>query len=314
MKELISVIVPVYNEEDNILLLYEELNNVWKKLKPKHDCEIIFINDGSIDSSDQVIERLLNKDNRIKYIEFSRNFGKEVALTAGLNHAKGVAAIMLDADLQHPVKLIPKFLEKWEKGSEVVIGVRQKSKDEDLVRRFSSAFFYQIMNFIGGTQLVPRATDYRLLDRKVINEFNRLTERNRITRGLLDWLGFNRDYIYFSLGKRASGKPSYSILKLTRLAFSSFVSLSLFPLRLAGYLGLVITLFSGTLGFFVLVNQYILDEPVGFIFSGTAGLAIFIMFLIGIVLMSLGLIAMYIANIHNEVLNRPMYIIRKKSL
>lgn len=314
MSKLVSFVIPVYNEEANLSLLYRRLKDVTAKLKKRYRFEFLFVNDGSTDQSGRLISKLSAQDRCVKYIELSRNFGKEIALTAGLNHAKGEVAITLDADLQHPVKLAAKFLERWEKGADVVIGIRQENKGDDFVRRFSSILFYKIMNFVGGMHLVPRATDYRLIDRKVIDEFNRFTERSRITRGLLDWLGFKRDYIYFSSKERAFGKPGYSILKLTRLAFSSFVSLSLFPLRLAGYLGVVIMLFSGTLGLFILVNQYVLDEPVGFIFSGTAILAIFIMFLIGIVLVSIGLIALYIANIHNEVLNRPMYVIREKKL
>lgn len=157
-------------------------------------------------------------------------------------------------------------------------------------------------------EIVTRATDFRLLDRVVIDEFNKLSERNRMTRALIDWLGFRRDYVYFEANERIHGIPSYNFWKLVQLAFNSMISFSLFPLKLAGYLGIIITFLSGLLGIFIMVDRYVIKE-LGF--SGTAILAVVILFLIGIVLICLGLIALYIANIHAEVTNRPMYIVRR---
>lgn len=312
MSKLISIIIPVYNEERNLPLIYEELLRVWRGLKEKYDYEIIFVNDGSEDKSGQIIEELARLDRRVKYIEFSRNFGKEMATTAGINHAKGEAAIMIDADLQHPPELIPAFLRKWEEGADIVVGIREKNKKEGLVKKLGSNLFYKIMNLIGETEIIPRATDYRLIDKKVIEEFNRFTERNRITRGLIDWLGFKKDYIHFRARARKYGKAGENFPKLVKLALFSFVTHSLFPLKLAGYLGIFITLFASLLGIFIFINRYLLGDPFGFGFSGVGMLAVFILFLIGIVLICLGLIALYIANIHGEVINRPMYVIRKK--
>ncbi len=312
MKKLISIIIPVYNEEKNIPLVYQEILKIWSELESKYDYEIIFVDDGSQDKSSEIIENLAEVDKKVKYIQFSRNFGKEIATSAGIYYSKGDAAIILDADLQHPVELIPKFIEKWENGVDIVVGIRQKNKKEGLIKRVGSYWFYKIMNLIGETKIVPRATDYRLIDKKVIQEFNRFTERNRITRGLIDWLGFKRDYIYFKANQRKFGKASYSFLKLVKLALSSFVSLSLFPLKFAGYLGITITFFSGIFGVFILVEKYILDDPLNLNITGTASLAVLILFLIGIVLSSLGLITLYIANIYSEVLNRPIYVIKKK--
>jgi len=314
MNKKISIIVPVYNEEKNLPAFYAELSRVLAALEEKFSFEIIFVNDGSRDGSAQMIEELAGSDVRIRYIEFSRNFGKEIATTAGLNHAAGDAAIMLDADLQHPPAMIPKFVEVWEQGAEVVVGVRKKNNKDSWTKNIGAWFFYKIINRISDTAIVPNATDFRLLDRMVLDEFNRLTERNRMTRGLIAWLGFRRQLIRFDAPKRADGQASYSMLKLIRLAMSSFVSLSLFPLKLAGYIGIFIMLTSGLLGLFMFFDKYILDDPFGYHFSSLSSLAVLNIFLIGIVLTSLGLIALYIANIHGEVVNRPMYVIRRKKL
>ncbi len=306
-EKLISIIVPVYNEEKNIPLFYEKIQAVLNKLS--YECELIFINDGSRDKSLAELEKISMEDGRVRVIDFSRNFGKEVAVTAGINQCAGNACVILDADLQHPIEKISEFIKKWENGAEVVVGVREKNKGEGLVKKIGSYFFYKMINQISDMEIITRATDFRLLDRVVIDEFNKLTEKNRMTRALIDWLGFRREYIYFEANERIHGTPSYSFLKLMRLAFNSMISFSFFPLKLAGYLGIIITVFSALLGIFMFITNYITRS---LNFSGSAILAVIILFLIGIVLICLGFIALYIANIHTEVSGRPMYIIRSK--
>lgn len=306
-KKLLSIIVPVYNEEKNIPLFYEKIQVILDKLN--YVWEIVFVNDGSCDKSILELNNISEKDSRVQVIDFSRNFGKEIAVTAGINNCQGVACIILDADLQHPIEKIPEFIEKWEAGAEVVVGVRKKNKGEGFVKKIGSYFFYKMINRISDMEIVTRATDYRLIDRVVIDAFNQLTEKNRMTRALIDWLGFRREYIYFEANERIHGVPTYSFWKLVRLAFNSMIAFSLFPLKLAGYLGVIITFFSGLLGIFIMVDRYLTKE---LHFSGSVILAVVILFLIGVVLVCLGLIALYIANIHAEVTNRPMYIIRKK--
>lgn len=306
-KNLLSIIVPVYNEEKNIPLFYEKIQVILDALN--YTWEIVFVNDGSCDKSILELEKISQKDSRVQVIDFSRNFGKEIAVTAGINNCQGVACIILDADLQHPIEKIPEFIEKWEAGAEVVVGVRKKNKGEGFVKKIGSYFFYKMINRISDMEIVTRATDYRLIDRVVIDAFNRLTEKNRMTRALIDWLGFRREYIYFEANERIHGVPTYGFWKLVRLAFNSMIAFSLFPLKLAGYLGVIITFFSGLLGIFIMIDRYMTKE---LHFSGSVILAVVILFLIGVVLVCLGLIALYIANIHAEVTNRPMYIIRKK--
>jgi dolichol-phosphate mannosyltransferase len=310
MQKIISVVVPIYNEEKNIPLISKEISKAFSKLP--YEYEVIFVNDGSRDSSQNVLDSISKEDTRFKPIEFSRNFGKEAATTAGIEHSSGHAVIIMDADLQHPPHLIPEFVRMWEDGADVVIGLRTKTDSKSLVKHLGSIFYYRIINVISRTPIRSGATDYRLLDRKVVSEFNRFTERERITRGLIDWLGFRREFVEFVAPERAHGEASYSFVKLIRLAITSFISHSLFPLKLAGYLGIVIVLVSGFGGLFIIVEKYIYDDYLGLAITGTAQLAVLMVFFIGIVLSCLGLIALYIGNIHNEVSGRPLYIVRKR--
>lgn len=308
-KQLVSIVVPVYNEEKNIAPFCHELKKLFKQLG-SYDFEVLFVDDGSTDHTLREIRKYSAKNKRIGYIELVRNFGKEQATTAGIHMAKGSAVIMIDGDLQHPISLIPTFLEHWEKGAEVVMGVRNPVHKGSW-KKFRSAMFYKLFNKVSDTHIVPNGTDFQLLDRVVVDEFNRFTERGRITRGLISWLGFPTTYVYFDVSERANGKATYSTIKLIRLATSSFISLSLFPLKLAGYLGMFISFFAGAFGLLMLFC-YVFDDPLGFAFSGPAMLAVLILFLVGILLSCLGLIALYIGTIHNEVTNRPLYVVRNR--
>ncbi len=309
-QQLISVIVPVYNESQSLPHFYAELMHHIRKIR--HRFEVIFVDDGSADNSAGYIRELTLRDNRVKLIEFARNFGKEVAVSAGLHAASGDAAIILDADLQHPPKLIGRFIKSWEKGAEVVVGVRRYSHEEGLMKRAGSWVFYRIMEKISTTKVTPNATDYRLLDRCAIDAFNKFTEHARLARGLIDWLGFKREYVKFVAPPRRHGTAQYSFRKLLHLAVNSFTSHSLLPLKLAGYLGTLILVGAGTMGVFFYVERYVLNDPYNLHISGTAMLATLILFLVGMVLACMGLVALYIARIHEEVINRPLYITRQK--
>ncbi|MGH7157586.1 MAG: glycosyltransferase family 2 protein [Candidatus Saccharimonadales bacterium] len=308
-KKIVSVIVPMHNEAENIRPLYDRLAKHVERLP--YEFEFIFVDDGSRDGTLLVAERLARKDRRVQVVEFARNFGKEAATSAGLHAARGDAAIMIDADLQHPPELITKFLEEWERGADVVVGVKRYSKKEGWLKRWSSARFYQIMQKIAHTQITPHASDYRLLDRRVMDAFSRLTERNRITRGLIDWLGFRRAYVHFETAERLAGQRSYTFRKLVGLAINSFTTYSLAPLKLAGYLGVFILATATPAGIIMYIERYVLNDPLNWEIRGTAMLAILLVMLVGLVLACLGLISLYIANIHAEVTNRPLYIVRR---
>ncbi|HEX6462195.1 MAG TPA: glycosyltransferase family 2 protein [Candidatus Saccharimonadales bacterium] len=307
-KQLISIIVPVRNESLNIPILQKAIQKRFTSLPYKY--ELIFVDDGSRDNSVEVIQTLMAADQGVRLLEFARNFGKEAAVSAGLHAARGEAAIIMDGDMQHPPHLIKDFLMRWQRGAEVVVGLREYSQKESWFKRWSSKQFYKIMGKVSDTKITPNATDYRLLDRSAIEAFKQMTERNRITRGLIDWLGFSRDYVRFEASPRLHGKAAYSYKLLFRLALHSFTAHSFLPLKLAGYLGILILLISGPLGVYIFLDKYMLHNVSGFNFSGTALLAVILLFLVGIILSCLGLVSMYIARIHDEVMNRPLYVVK----
>jgi dolichol-phosphate mannosyltransferase len=214
--------------------------------------------------------------------------------------------------LQHPPALIPQFIEEWLSGTDVVIGVRDNNASDTLLKKIGSKYYYKIINAISETPIVPRATDFRLLDRQVVDELNKLTEHNRMTRGLIDWLGFKRNYINFIAPKRIHGEAAYGFWKLVKLAAESFIAHSLFPLRLAGYVGVVLMLLSGTLGIVMIFDRYI--DTIGLNFSGPAILANVILFMVGLILVMIGLLAYYIGHIYHDTQNRPLFIIRNERI
>lgn len=311
-KKLISIIVPVHNEvaglssflEDQLLSALEKIEN--------YDFEIIFVDDGSTDGTLDLLYEYASRSKKFRVISFSRNFGKEMALSAGLRYAKGDAAITVDADGQQPPKLIPTFIKEWEAGADIVTGVRDHYTKHGFVAKTGSRLFYWLLRRMGNHYTVAGSTDFRLISRPVIDEFNKLPEHNRITRGLIDWLGFDQKYVKYTYGARLAGKPSYNLKKLFRLAIDSFVSMSTTPLVIFGYIGIIITLLSGALGLFCLINQYVLGDPLHFYWPGTLQMAILITFLVGLVLISQAVTALYISSIHAESLNRPLYIVDQK--
>ncbi len=304
-QNLISVIIPLRNEAGNLKALQSALDKATEGL-PYH-FEYLYIDDGSTDNSASILGSLQKANPSVRLIQLARNFGKEIATTAGLHAAKGEAAIMIDADLQHPPELIPEFIKRWEAGDDVVIGKQKPDAAyASFTKRLSARWFYKIMNRISNTEVTPHATDFRLLDRAVIDEFNKFTERSRLTRGLIDWLGFSRSYIEFTPARRLHGERSYSYRQLVRLAANSIISLSFFPLRIAGYLGALIVLVSTPLILFIMGNRIFFGNSMKF--TGSATLAAMLLFLIGIVLICQGLMALYVANIYGEVQNRPLYV------
>lgn len=305
------MVVPVYNEEAGILdFLDEQLLPVLNGIK--NQFEVILVDDGS---RDKTIERIkgskLCKKVDMKLIALARNFGKEIALSAGLRNAKGDAVIMIDGDGQHPVEMIPKMIEKWQKGALIVTAVR----DENTTRhRLGSKIYYRLMKMFGNHSVVVGATDFRLLDREIVDEFNQMTERNRLTRGLIDWLGYPQEYIKVRTKGRTMGKPSYSFKKLAMLTIDGLVSSSRTPLAIFGYIGILITVVSLVFGLFILIEQYIMGDPLKLDWSGAVAISVFVSFLVGLVLVSQAITALYISQIHAEAKGRPLYVVdRRKS-
>lgn len=306
-RSLISVVVPVCNEEVTLGALHEQVSACFASLP--YDLEVIFVDDGSTDGSLAVLDGIAAADSRVRVLTFTRNFGKEAALSAGIHACLGDACIMIDADLQHPVSLVPEFLARWEEGAEVVVGVREDASPGGVLKRIGSRLFYALMDRMSAT-LTPNATDFRLLDRNVVESFNLLGERMRMTRALVDWLGYHQATVTFRADERSGGPPAYSLRALVRLAVNGIVSLSLFPLRLAGYLGVVITPLAALATVALGLYTYVFDDPWGLGITGTAVVGLLIVFLTGIILTCLGLMSLYIGQIRAEVLGRPLYVLR----
>ncbi len=313
-KKTLAIVVPVFNESAGILQFHTSLVGALKELK-SYTKLVLYINDGSQDDSAKIISGIKSsQDIKVELVDFSRNFGKEAAVSAGIAEAysqKSSAIMILDADGQHPVSLISSFVSEWESGSEVIIGIRANSKHEGIVKKIGSKVFYSAFNKFTGVKLIPGSTDFRLIDAQVAAEFVKLPERSRMTRGLIDWLGFNRSFITFDALERQHGTASYSAKKLFQLAINSFVSLSMIPLYISGYLGILFMTVAFLVGAFIFVQQFILSDPLQLGFSGPVIIGVVLVFLVGIILSSIGLLALYIAKILEEAQDRPLYIIRK---
>jgi glycosyltransferase involved in cell wall biosynthesis len=274
--------------------------------------EIIYVDDGSTDDSLALLRKLQkNNPKTVHYLSLSRNFGKESATTAGLGIAKGDAVVVMDADGQHPIELVKTFIELWQAGNDVVIGVRTSNVNEGIVKKYGSKLFYATLKFIGGKEVVAGTTDFRLIDQTVVAEFNKFTERNRVTRNLVDWLGYKRVEVPFEAAERHAGTAAYSFRKLFKLAINGIVSHSTRPLKLIALLGLIISTLSAGLGIVLTIDKYGFGDPLGLSVTGSALLALFVSFLVGIVLVCQGLLALYLESVYYETQNRPLYVIKE---
>jgi polyisoprenyl-phosphate glycosyltransferase len=305
---LISVVVPVYNEAAGLEAFHRSL---LESLDGINNCqfEIIYSDDGSSDKTAEIVRQLCATDGRVKLISLSRNFGKESALAAGIAEAGGEATILIDGDGQHPVDRIPDFIMAWRNGAQVVVGVYRRRQHESWMKKLASRIFSTIMNHLTDQKNVPGSTDFRLIDRRVQQAFLQLHETDRMTRGLIDWLGFRRDYVPIRLKVRSQGEATQSYRKLWQLATNSIVSMTTGPLYFFGCLGILITSASFVLGMAVIIEQLILGDPLRWKFTGTAMLSILVLFLVGIVLLSQGMLSLYVLHIHNQSKQRPLYIV-----
>ncbi|MBI3438484.1 MAG: glycosyltransferase family 2 protein [Proteobacteria bacterium] len=306
---VLSIVVAAYNEEEVIDPFYARLKSTLARLAYPH--ELIVVDDGSTDDTLSRVCSIAKADSTVRLVELSRNFGKEPAIAAGIAHAMGDAVILIDADLEHPPELIPQLVSEWEKGADVVIGVRNRRPGEGFVRRLASRGFSYLMNRISEVSAPPRATDFRLIDRAVVDEFAKISDHKRLNRSLIDWLGFRRAYVPFDAGDR-EGVSRYSYARLVGAALSAIVGHSRMPLYLVGIIGALITLFALLLGCFVWVEQFVMRDPMHLAVSGTALLSIMILFLNGISLGCLGLTGLYVGSIREEISDRPLYVVRRR--
>ncbi|MFN3482736.1 MAG: glycosyltransferase family 2 protein [Rhabdaerophilum calidifontis] len=302
----LSIVVPAFNEGENIEALVARLIPVLEGLVERF--EILFIDDGSQDDTFARISRAARTDPRIRGLAFSRNFGKEIAIAAGLDHAHGRAVILIDADLQHPPEMIAVFVEKWREGYDMVFGQRIDRSADGPVRRWFTELFYRLFARFGETPLPPGAGDFRLMDRKVVDAMRRLGERARFSKGLYAWVGFRSIGVPFEVGERLHGQSKWNYRKLTRFAFDGLSSFSTLPLKLATYLGLVISLIAFAYALLIVARTLLLGVDV----PGFPSLIVSVMLFSGIQLVFLGVIGEYVGRIFAEVKRRPLYIVAEE--
>jgi len=302
----ISIVIPAFNEEENISNISNKLIIILNKITTNY--EILFVNDGSTDSSEQILDKLNKNNQKIRYISLSRNFGHQAALQAGLNYASGDAVITMDCDLQHPPELIPEMIQKWESGFKVVNAIRKYTLKTSFFKRISSYFYYRLFNSLTNLSIIPGSADFKLYDKTVVEKLNSLKENARFLRGLSVWIGFDQTNVYYTAKDRASGETKYSFPKMIRLALDGITSFSNFPLRIAVYFGFTICFLSFLYFIYVLYIKLFTSSAV----PGWTSLITLVLFLGGVQLITIGVVGIYIGKIFEEVKQRPLYVIRKK--
>ena len=305
--KLVSIIIPCYNEESNLLLLFESLCSFINQ-QSSYQWQILLIDDGSKDQTLHRLEQIREKDNRFCYISLSRNFGKENAMLAGFDYVKGDCCVIMDADLQHPIEVIPKMLKLWEEGYDDVYAKRKDRGKETWLRKKLSLTYYKILQKIANVDILPNIGDFRLLDRKCINALTELRETQRYTKGLYCWIGYKKKEVEFEQGDRKQGVSSFNYHKLFNLAIEGITSYSTAPLRISTLLGIFVSFAAFLYMCYVFFKTIILGEPV----HGFPTLIIVILFLGGVQLLSLGIIGEYLGRIFLETKHRPIYIINEK--
>ncbi len=310
--ELISIVTPAYNEEKNLFCLYEKICVAMKTIGKNF--ELVVVENGSSDSSIKILRELRRKDGRVHYLSLTRNFGHQGALLAGLEHARGDVVISMDADLQHPPELIPDMVKLWEKGYDVVYTNKHDRKSQFVLRRIVNRFFYSIMRRLSGIELHGQS-DFRLLDRKVVNVLCSLPERNKFLRGLTSWIGFRQTGIEYELALRHAGKSKFRLIHLIELAIDGIFSFSIIPLRIFTVVGLLISSGSFLYGVYLLLQKLyiIVAGGNGQIPPGWVTLVFVMLFFGGIQLIGIGLLGEYLGRVYDEVKRRPLYIIREDS-
>lgn len=305
MKEkLISLVVCCYNEQENIQTFYNKIKEVFNEIS--YPYEIIFVDDGSKDNTYYNLSILNKVDPNVKVVSLSRNFGKEIALSAGLAFAKGNAVIPMDVDLQDPPEVIPQFIKKWEEGYDVVYGIRSKRENEPALKKFFAFLFYKLISGITKINIPQNTGDFRLMDKKVVSEINKLPERHRFMKGLFSWIGFNQVGIYYIRPGRKKGQSKFNFIKLLNLALEGITSFTVAPLRLATLLGIGISIMAFVYGLFVIIRTLEFGNAV----PGYSSTLAIILFLGGIQLFTIGIIGEYLGKIFNETKQRPLYVVK----
>jgi glycosyltransferase involved in cell wall biosynthesis len=300
----LSIVVPVHNEAENLPELYARLTTVLAELGASY--EIIVIDDGSTDGSLQFLRDVHAKDARVKVVNLARNFGHQVAISAGLDFARGEGVVMMDADLQDPPEVIPEFVKKWNEGYQVVYGTRRERK-ENIFKRTAYAFFYRLLRQVSAVEIPLDSGDFSLIDLRVADVMRSMPERARFVRGLRSWVGFRQIGIEYPRSSRHSGEAKYTFGKLMKLALDGLLSFSMLPLRLAAYAGLSIAAVSFLAAMYYLWGRLMSDKTI----PGFATTIIVVLFLGGVQLVTLGIVGEYVGRMYEEIKARPLYVIRE---
>lgn len=304
--QTLSVVVPVYFEEAVLEAFYERLCAALAPLAPEFQLELVFVNDGSTDRSLEILRSLHARDPRVKVLHFSRNFGHQIAVTAGLDHAGGDVVVVIDADLQDPPEVIPQMLAKWREGYRVVYGVRAERRGESTFKRATAKLFYRLLGRLSDVRLPLDAGDFRLLDRAVVDALRRMPEESRYLRGMVSWVGYRQCGIPYVRDARYAGKTKYTLGKMLRFAFNGITSFSEKPLVLAGWMGVFATLIGFLYLLQVIAGKLLRPETV---VSGWASMIGVVIFFGGIQLLFLGVLGQYVGRIYRETKRRPLYIL-----
>jgi polyisoprenyl-phosphate glycosyltransferase len=304
----ISIVVPLYNEEKNIRLMYDRL--VSSILKITSNFEIIYVNDGSKDNSFLELVKLSKEDERVKYISFSRNFGHQIAVTAGLDYSKGAAVVIIDGDLQDPPEVIPEMYAKHKEGFEVVYGQRLKRKGDNFFKKITAKYFYRILKKITSINIPLDTGDFRLIDQKIVKDLKNMPEQNKFLRGQIAWLGYRQTSVFFERDERKFGETGYPFSKMLKFALDGITGFSDVPLQFVTKTGIFISFISFLVILYAIFSHFILERTI----TGWTSLIISSMFIGGVQLISVGIIGEYISRINKNVQNRPLYIVRETNL
>lgn len=303
---MLSVVAPVKNEEDAILPFVERVGPILDTITADGGWEILFVDDGSSDATLTAIVSANLSDARVRGLSLSRNFGKEAALSAGLDHARGAAVIPMDVDMQDPPEAVPEMVAKWREGHEMVFGVRRNRESDGLAKRLTAGLYYRAHNAVSTDKIPEHAGDFRLMDRKVVEVIRAMPERNRFMKGMFAWAGFRQAAVEYDRAERETGKTKYSYWKLWTLALDGITSASTVPLRIWSYVGAVIALFAIGFAGWLVIDTMIFGNPV----PGYASLMTSVLFLGGVQLVSLGVLGEYVGRILTETKQRPLYVVR----
>ena len=306
MKNIISVIIPCYNEQETVNRFYKEIKRVTDDILD-YSFEFIYVNDGSKDQTASSVKELHVKDERVCLVDFSRNFGKEAAMLAGMELAQGDAIVIMDVDLQDPPELVPKMIKLYEEGYENIYTRRRNREGEPPIRSFFANLFYKLINQMSDVEIINGARDYRLLSRRAVDELIKLKEKNRFSKGLFQWVGYDSICLEFDHVERVAGETKWSFMKLVDYAIEGITDFSNAPLRFATYTGIVIAVISFLYLIYILIETMINGSTT----AGWPSLVCIILFLGGIQLIFLGVIGEYIGRIYNEVKERPIYIVKE---